>query len=757
MAISRPFDRHFFVTDVKTSGGSLNLAKGQIAIVDATSGTENGAVVLNSFAGIPKDAKRLQIRSGGNNKNADRSHTDKHMSTKTFSLNEVRKIIASYPERTEQEFDEVVLGYDGFNADSAFSFKRGQAPFRLTLEVSGGSLQYRGGGHADKEVLEFVADIPGCDPFETCEECDECDPVDCRAIVEELVTRMRNREVSGGSKLSEHVDIIPVFSCDVNPEVNTSAVNWYTLTLCDTGDDSALNIVRAQYEFPVIRINRVGSESTYQVMATSAPADFTPQIPSILKGCDACPAEWSTVPGGYVYAITIEDDGTAFTTQITGALANAKFVPGTLVKSGNSAGVGFYTAVYSSPITGAESSTFVNNDSNNRRTATVEFVGEKVAFCTGVGADDIEWVLGDSCESTTRQFSIVIPDTTCGQTRLAELQGMYPSSYNVAIAQIPVGFTQTITITTAGAGTLSIGDDDYSFAAGANPTGTAANIVTALADAEGVTATSTGAVVTLTFPVGAAAIVTGDIVPAEASDLEFTVGASVTVLGNDSRGCQTRYVATVVTNIVCDECDPVFRDFWAAEAPTSFENTPWYLTPGQDAVNPNTNCLCGIRIKGKPFYLSAGEAFRDDVEFEETSTQIRAAAGYPFEIREGIGHIFKGEYSAKYLSRFKPRTHLMGNLRGKEKESRAYFMGEVYRNGALHRVIRGEESAIQDNFTQVAQLSVEIRHEGYAQGLAGRHQDNILYSFHVPFGEHLNLATLLNNLAAAAPNASGGI
>jgi hypothetical protein len=754
MGLNRPFDRQFFVRSVKSTGGSLSLAKGQMAVVDVTSSSETGAAIVSAFAGYPKDEKRFAIRAGRTNKEANRSYSDKGLSTATFSLNEIKKLTATAPTRTEQIMDEVVIGYDGFNADSAFKFKKGQAPFRFWLHLSGGLLQYRGGGVSEEEIMEFVKEVPGCDPYENCEDCDECEPVDCRTFVTELIETMRNREVSGGMKVSEFVDITPVFECSENPEVDTDEMTYFTLSVCDTGDDEALNLVQAQYDFPVIRINRVGSTSTYQVLATAAPDDYEQTIGSILKGCADCPDGWDAVVGGYVYAITIEDNGTNYTTQITGALASAKYVANTLVKSGNNAGVGFYTAVYNAPITQAEIASFVGVTTNNRNTATVAFVGEKQAICENDTVTETSWVEGDSCEVTTREYSIVLKDNECGDDRLAELQASYPSALSIAIGERIDSYSVEATIgSDAGAGTITIGGEDYIITFSTNPTTTGNNFVTAHGAAllaEGITVTNNAGVLTFTAETAelledASFVVTGE------ADFDVVFGEVEPDIVDDRKACQTRYVATVVTNMVCEECDPVFVDFWTASAPEPYGQAAWYLSPGQEEINKGGNCLCGIRIKGKPFVLSGNEAIWDYVQFTETSTKIQAAAGYNnLEIREAIGHLSKADYSGRHLTRFAPRTHLMGNMRDLERQSRAYFLGEAYRYDYLGRILRAEEAVIQDNFQQMAQIMLEVRHENYSQGLGGRHSNNNLYHFYVPFGQHQPVVDLLNNLAAAA-------
>jgi len=754
MAISRPFDRPFFVRTVKTAGGSNSLAKGQLAIVDLFSATQAGANIVSAFAGYPKDENRFAIQAGTSAKEPNRSYSDKGLRSPAFSLNEIKKLKATVPTRTQQTVDELTIGYDGFLPSTAFNFKKGQAPFRMWLHLTGGLLQYRGGGHNAEEILEFVKEVPGCDPYDNCEDCDDCEPVDCRTIVTELIEEMRNREVSGGMKVSEFVDITPIFECTDNPVVVTTDMTYYTLSLCDTGDDEALNFVQSQYNFPVIRINRVGSTSTYQVLAEALPTAYVQTIGSILQGCEDCPVGWSAVAGGYVYAITIEDNGTNYTTQITASLANPKYVAGTLVKSGNNAGVGFYTAVYNAEITQAEIASFVGTTTNNRNTATVAYVGELQAICTNGTVTNTEWVAGDSCEVTTQEYSIVLADDECGESMLPELQAAYPSAMNIAIGTRIDEYLFTGTVNSeAGAGVVTIGVVDYAITYATSATVTAGNFVTAHAvalAALGIVVTSTLGV--LTFSAEEVALledISFTVTGADAFNIVFDAVTPVQV--PDRKGCKTRYVATMVTNMVCLECAPVYQDYWVTEAPEPYGQAAWYLSPGQAEINKGGSCLCGIRIKGKSFVLSGNEAIWDYVQFTETSTKVQASAGYNnLEIREAIGHLSKADYTGVHTTRFAPRTHLMGNLRNLEKESRSYFLGEAYRYDYLGRILRAEEAVVQDNFQQMAQIMLEIRHENYSQGFGGRHSNNILYHFYVPFGQHAATVALLNGMAAAA-------
>jgi hypothetical protein len=228
--------------------------------------------------------------------------------------------------------------------------------------------------------------------------------------------------------------------------------------------------------------------------------------------------------------------------------------------------------------------------------------------------------------------------------------------------------------------------------------------------------------------------------------LTITLG-SVTAVA--AVGCQQKYAMKVLSNIVCDECDDVFLDYYRTEAPGSYDGVKWEKENVEE-VNPYGNCLCGIRIKGKPFYLEAGECLRDMVGFTETSVRVQASAMYPTnEIREGIGRIPKGAFTGKYLSRFKPRTHLAGNLLDLERMSDAYFLNRGQHN-YQGRILLGETSNFQDLGKQYVDYVLEVAHTGITQGFASVNVKTIDYHILAEVGRHQDVEDVINNLAANA-------
>ena len=750
--INKAYDRSFFLIGgaVKTSGGALNLAKGQMAVVDTSRATNEGAMILSSLAGKSKRAKDIAIRVGTSDREPNRTYSNMHQSTDLFSLNEVKNLRVSVPKTTEQTVDEVIIGYDGHDPSTAFKFKTGDKYFNLVVEIKNGLLQYRGASGGCEKIFINV-EIPDCDPYNTCEDCDTCDTVDCKAITLEAIERLKRKQLAGGMEVQEFIEVTPVFSCDNDATATLIPYDYYTLSVCDTGDDNALALIQAQYDVPVIRTNRTGSTSTYQVLlkqSLGAPADYTQGIASIIKDCEDCPAGYSAVAGGFVYAITVEDDGVDKTTvasTIQSQLASAKYVANTIIKSGNSAGVGFYTAVYNAKLTQSEIDAFVAVTVNNNmyKTATVSLVGEVSAICTNSTITDETWILSDSCNAVEERYTIVLPDNKCGEDRLAELQTAYANNTIYA-------FNSTLDVefdTGVGTANVTIGGVDYLATFDTDFATTATNFVTthaaAILAATGLVVTNVGA--TLTFA-GPTYYLT-DLTVTPIGSLDATIGT----LEDDFRGagCQNKYETLVISNLVCEECDPVFLDYYVTKAPESYMEQKWVLTSG-DPSTPYGNCLCGIRLKGKTFLLEADEALRDIVGFTESSTQIQVAGGFPDEVREGIGTLQGGTYARKYLSYWTQRTHLAGNLRNLEKEGRAYFLGERFRHDYLGRVLRGELSSMPDLLKQYIQYTIEIGHDGYSQSFAGTHSKNIEYHFFVEVGLHDAVEDTLNNIAANA-------
>lgn len=133
--IHSSMSRHLFTLNgnVRTSGGAKNLAKGQFAIVKSGSATAQGAEVVSNFAGLPKNTvfeMRLGKHSIPLTRTAQNSQAYK---SETFKISDVVGVKGNFPKVTEQTFDELLIGYDGINADTAISLEEGQTTVLVLL------------------------------------------------------------------------------------------------------------------------------------------------------------------------------------------------------------------------------------------------------------------------------------------------------------------------------------------------------------------------------------------------------------------------------------------------------------------------------------------------------------------------------------------------------------------------------------------------------------------------------------------------
>ena len=115
MSILSSQDRVFTLIDgnVLTSGGSLNIANGQLAIVNSSAApTQNGKKVLSTFKGLPKDTD-FQIKVGKAPLEVSRSQTNKDYESLPFKLSEIADFKVFAPESRGMVTDEVIIGYNG--------------------------------------------------------------------------------------------------------------------------------------------------------------------------------------------------------------------------------------------------------------------------------------------------------------------------------------------------------------------------------------------------------------------------------------------------------------------------------------------------------------------------------------------------------------------------------------------------------------------------------------------------------------------
>lgn len=650
MALHKPFDRSFFVIAGATmsNGYSLNMTKGQFGVFDMQKTSKSGLKAVSSFLGKPKTDKYV-LKLGKTNLPVTRLQNNKSFSSFPFTLKDVVDLRVSAPNRTEQSLDELIVGYNGINPQTAITFEKGDR-YKLTVRLEGepiGLLGYSENG-VDVHVYldaDFCPPFSGCDP---CEDCDPCEAVDCLPIVLEAIERLKRQPLRGGAVVSDFIEVTPIRECTTEPTPKLIPYNFYCMDVCDTGDETALAIVQSQYpDNTVVRTKRVGATSSYQILADAAdglPTAFTTTLASVVKGCEDCPDGYTEVTGGLLYAVCLEDDGVD-QSAIVETLANA--VAGTATKSeGQNKGQGFYSVILSDELSDADFVTFVTANP----TSVIQLVGDVDSICNPDKGDTIDWVECGTCDVIEECYTIDLPDNECGEDRLLELQQAFPS--------------------------LVV-------------------------------------------------------------ELEGTKG-----------GCQTRYKTTTKSNLVCEECDPIFLDSFITEAPESFEGRDWTVVV--DANNTYEGCLCGIKLKAKDLKVCPPECLRDELGFVESSTMIRASGGYLTEVREGIGETVDEPFNVEYISKWERRTHLGGNLWDFEDRSRVFFTTEARHFGdPVARMLKGEESHI-DCDTQYIDYALTLNRTHFSQSFSGKEDETITYHIFVEVGRHQEVEKILNSIATSA-------
>lgn len=737
MAIHRPFFRPFILLDgnVRTSGGSKNLAKGQFTIVDTknVASTSEGAAVVSNFNALPKDAI-LEMRLGVHNAPESRtSNIPVRYSSETFRTKDIVGVSVSAPKFSKRLFDDYIIGYDGINEDTAIQLAEGQTT-QLSVKVKGDFVSFINNGDCEHTfTIHFGKEVGETD----------------QEVVERAVEVLKKQLFPSGVPLTDVLEVKAVNS-ENNPLSGITAYTFSTLTVTDQGDTNDLARVQAQYPaYTVRRTERNGLESVYTILhpSTVSLSAFSQTIAKEFKSCEDCPAGYDAVEqSGIVYRVTIEDDGADLSTTVDNLPG---FVSGTVVKLGQdatNAGRGVYTAIVDNELTDAEIATYVST-SGAQSTAQITKLGDLSSLCYNDTVTTTAWVAGTTCKASVRQYKIQLPDSDCSGNTLARLQAANPDLTIVAGLYAGTA-TQTVTLSgSSGNAVISVNGTNYTEAYATSATQTATNFVASHAatilDKTGVVVTSSGAVITFSgnavgFPALASV----------AGGMTETVGTLTYASTATTGACQAVYSTNVVSSIICDECDPVFLDSFKANAPEPFEFHEWE----QIVVAPNANSLMGVRITGKPFDMMPTEATIDQVPFFETSADIKVNGGYIETVVASFAPQYSNPFNVVRLSRKQDRDSLGYHLRQFEEAARMYFSGiRRHKNNLFAKAIFGEESVLKFD-KQYVIYHIYVHDSKYSQG-AGRTSDmGTEYAVIVEFGRHEAVEDYINKLAVASGN-----
>jgi hypothetical protein len=426
MSLNKGQDRIFNLIDgnVLTSGGTLNLANGQLAILDLSlPNTQNGRRAVNKFDGKPKDTN-FQIKMGVAPLAATRSITDKPFSSLPFKLSEVVDYKVFAPKVKGIKNDSFIIGYNG-KAGTEIKLSQNTSDV-IDFTLSGaaiGALGYQDNSVKVSLYLEYpYVDENGLDLVTGVAPT-------MQEIIENAIDVAKRMTLMGGVSILDYIDISPVnsLSPSLTAITNEVAYKTFSLTLADKGDQTALGRVQSKYPlFSVVKSDRLEDTATvYTILAPAATvlADFTTSTPSYIKGCEDCTAGYTEAPEGFVYSISIENDGVDVTTTIDNVPG---FVAGSVLKQAQNDGVAIYTVAVTAELTEAQIATFKATDAISS-TAVFSALGEASAVCESSAIVAKAWVAGKTCNAIPETYNITLADDDCGDNKLAKIQAAYPN------------------------------------------------------------------------------------------------------------------------------------------------------------------------------------------------------------------------------------------------------------------------------------------------------------------------------------------
>jgi len=743
MSLDNSQNRAFFPLDGKvlTSGGSLNVTEGVLAIVDndPQALTQNGKKVVSSFVGLPKH-KDFQILLGKKDLPVTRSTDNKPYASLPFKLSEVVDLKVFAPKSVGVKVDDFIVGFNGTDGTELSLKSNSSSVIELTLC---GEPMLQLGYKTGEVTVSVTLQAPYVDSdgnvlegeFATMQE-----------RVEYAVKEFQRMTLLGGASITDYVDIIAVNS--ENGALSGTAYTFRSLTVTDAGDSNAFARVQAQYPtYKVVKTDRIGDEkSVYTVLVPSATvlADFEITSAGSVKTCEDCPSGFTATDAGFVYHITVEDDGADLSTTVDNI---AGYVSGSISRKGNVDGVGIYTLVTDDAVTDAEIATFKASTAV-LGTSVVTFVGEVSEICTpDAVVDEIAWVLGNTCYATTKTFELTVADDDCGNARLAEIQSAYPNLTIAVKTENSVNSARTITLTgTGGTANINIGGTNYLATFATNLTTTANNFVTThganITTATGGTVTASAGVITYTDATVGFPTIT---ITNATTNLAGNLGTVTVVPQNVNALCQTTYTTTIATNIVCEECSNEFRDLFTAEAPGNFGQTAWTLVTDSAF---DEDAKMGIRFRGKEFKMIGSEYFRDDMPMYWTSTKLKVAGGQPTFVAESWNNQDK-PYKITVLSIASDPEAFGAQLWQTEDESRFYFDGLTRFEGNNYaKWLWGQETKLKGDAQYIDyQLTVNpIKGYQYTPHAS----EQITYRILVEVGRHTGVEALLNAVAVGA-------
>jgi hypothetical protein len=267
-----------FVTNkgaVQKDGFSATLGKGQFGIVDKGANKSSlGEKVTTTLPANPKD-RLFELALGAANLQPGRSTNNKAWRSLPFKLSDVVDIKVK-PPVGKGSVDEVYIGYDGINPETALVFENGDNE-TLDITLFGEALSMLGYNEG-KVTVKLHLTAPNEGAFTSQE------------IVLKGIELLKKTTLIGGIPLTNYVDISPIDS--TQEDLTGEDFTFYYLSVNDNGRESDKGAVQAQY--PLYQIERkswVNGLSVYSVLVPAGTVleDYEVTLTDIMKYCEDCP------------------------------------------------------------------------------------------------------------------------------------------------------------------------------------------------------------------------------------------------------------------------------------------------------------------------------------------------------------------------------------------------------------------------------------------------------------------------------------
>lgn len=643
-----------------------------------------GVKVLSDFTPLSSEAK-LAIRMGEPNDNVSRSEDNKAISSIPFNLKDVVDIYVDAPDRAGILVDDFVIGYNGKDG-SEIDLEVGENEV-IDVTLSGtlmGMLGLPDSKHT--AVINLTAPLEGVKGTDWT----------MHEIVENAYLELKNYKLPGNIPITDYVDVLLVNS--ENPEtIPGTERTFYNLIIEDGGTQSDLGKVQAQY--PDAEIKKVSWKEGKTTYSTIGDA---PEVVAV-----------GSLTIGETYVIT--SVGTAdFTTF--GAENNE--VGTIFTATGAGEGLGTATVLLFAPYQ-----------------PKADFVLK--------GCDDCPSGYSEIAQGFVYE---VVSENSTDQT--AAVQAIPGAEADSAVLNDTNGDTNTYSVVTDDALTDAEIAAFIEATEGAKEVNLIAEDVADLCASALPEATSWIEGETCNFTTETYTITVKDSECGESrlADIQKAYPKlTITEVADSEAGCQRTYQTTVETNLICEECDPIFGDVFSSEAPSRFEATSWEKAE----KSYSADAKMGIRVRGKRASIAGNEFLRDDMFFFDGSVEISLAGGFPEYTNESYLAGTNDRFTVKYFSRKADAQNLGGNLRKYEEEAQMHFRGRSrYVGNNYGKIVSGQETRLEA-LAQYIIYSITVAPHKYVSNFQQPQNGAYTYHFIVPLGKQGDFEAVVNKLATA--------